>query len=171
MPRRPAPKPPDDFDALEPSTVSDADLTEDIDAREIPDLSSLPIAGITRRHLAGLIGVLVAVWVVVVFARQVGEAQAAAARAESLATDNAARTVAVEGLARELAEIQRQPYVAQQARAYRLGGAKEIPFTLADDAPPLLDDAPGSASVRLGADRSRVTPLERWLTLLFGPTD
>ena len=77
----------------------------------------------------------------------------------------------VEGLARELEQIQRQRYVEQQARGYGLGGAKEIPFTLADDAPPLPDDAPGSASVRLGADRSRVTPLERWLTLLFGPTD
>jgi hypothetical protein len=163
--------PPDDPDTLERSGVSDADAIDDVDAREIPDLSSLPIAGITRRHLAGLIGVLVAVWVVVVFARQVGEAQAAASRAEDLANDNATRTVVVEGLARELAQIQRQPYVVQQARGYRLGGEKEIPFTLADDAPPLPDDAPGSASVRLGADRSRVTPLERWLTLLFGPTD
>ncbi len=163
--------PPDDPDAFDGSALSEAGAIEDIDARDIPDLSTLPIAGVTRRHLAGLIGVLVAVWVVIVFARQVGEAQAAASRAETLASDNAARTVVVEGLARELAQIQRQPYVEQQARGYRLGGTKEIPFTLADDTPPLPDDAPGSASVRLGADRSRVSPLERWLTLLFGPTD
>ena len=101
---------------------------------------------------------LLAVWIVVVFARQVGEASAAASRAETLASDNATRTVEVEGLARELAQIQRQPYIEQQARGYGLGGTKEIAFTLADDAPPLPDDAPGSASVRLGADRSRGVP-------------
>jgi cell division protein FtsB len=144
---------------------------DDIDPQDIPDLSSLPIAGITRRRLAGLIGAALAVWIVVVFARQVGEAQAAASRAEQLATDNVAQSVEVAGLARELDQIQRPRYIEQQARGYRLGGAKEVPFTLAPHAPALADDAPGSASVRLGAERSRVTPLERWLTLLFGPGD
>ena len=46
-----------------------------------------------------------------------------------------------------------------------------LAFSLAPDAPPLPKDAPGSASVRLGADTTRVTPLESWLTLLFGPSD
>jgi cell division protein FtsB len=161
-----------DPDELDPRTRSfDDQIGDDIDPRDIPDLSSLPIAGITRRRLAGLIGALLAVWIVVVFARQVGEAQAAASRAEQLATDNVAQSVEVAGLARELDQIQRQRYIEQQARGYGLGGAKEVPFTLAPHAPPLADDAPGSASVRLGAERSRVTPLERWLTLLFGPGD
>jgi cell division protein FtsB len=161
-----------DPDELDPRTRSfDDQIGDDIDPRDIPDLSSLPIAGITRRRLAGLIGALLAVWIVVVFARQVGEAQAAASRAEQLATDNVAQSVEVAGLARELDQIQRQRYIEQQARGYGLGGAKEVPFTLAPHAPSLADDAPGSASVRLGAERSRVTPLERWLTLLFGPGD
>jgi cell division protein FtsB len=173
MVRRPAPTPhedePDGFERRDAS--ADGPDGTDIDARDIPDLSALPIAGITRRRLAGLIGALLAAWIVVVFARQVGEAQAAASRAERLATDNVTQSVEVAGLARELDQIQRQRYIEQQARGYRLGGPKEIAFTLAPDAPPLADDAPGSASVRLGAERTRVSPLERWLTLLFGPGD
>ena len=159
-------------DALERRVAAgDGQIDDRVDARDTPDLSSLPIAGITRRRLAGLIGAMLAVWIVVVFARQVGEAQAAASRAEQLATDNVTQSAEVARLARELDEIQRPRYIEQQARGYRLGGPKEIAFTLAPDAPPLADDAPGSASVRLGADRTRVSPLERWLTLLFGPSD
>jgi cell division protein FtsB len=172
MVRRPAPLPPDaDPDAFDDAIAPDEPTGGDVDARAIPDLSSLSIAGITRRHLAGLIGVLVAVWIVVVFARQVGDAQAAASRAEQIARDNATLSTEVAGLTRELDQIQRPRYVAQQARGFGLGATKEIPFALAEDAPPLADDAPGSASVRLGADRSRVSPFESWLTLLFGPTD
>jgi cell division protein FtsB len=165
--------PPDaDPDALDDRIASLAEAPDaDTAAREAPDLSSLAIAGITRRHLAGLIGVLVAVWIVVVFARQVGDAQAATSRAEQIAKANATLSTEVAGLARELDQIQRQHYIEQQARGYGLGATKEIPFVLAEDAPPLAEDAPGSASVRLGADRSRVSPLESWLTLLFGPTD
>ena len=159
-------------DAPERRVAADDGLIDErVDGRDIPDLSSLPIAGITRRRLAGLIGAMLAVWIVVVFARQVGEAQAAASRAEQLATDNVTQSAEVARLARELDEIQRQPYIEQQARGYLLGGPKEIAFTLAPGAPALADDAPGSASVRLGADRTRVSPLERWLTLLFGPSD
>jgi cell division protein FtsB len=160
---------PDELDSRAAS--ADGQLGDERDPRDILDLSSLPIAGITRRRLAGLIGTLLAVWIVIVFARQVGEAQAAASRSEQLATDNVAQSAEVAGLARELDQIQRQRYIEQQARGYRLGAAKEIPFTLAPHAPALADDAPGSASVRLGAAHSRATPLERWLTLLFGPGD
>ena len=50
----------------------------------------------------------------------------------------------------------------------RLGDPHEVPFTLAQGAPPLGPDAPGSAALRVGAPTS-ISPLERWLTLLFGP--
>ena len=53
----------------------------------------------------------------------------------------------------ELTLIQQQAYIQQQAREYRLGRPREIPFILADDAPPLAADAPGSAAVRLGRGR------------------
>ena len=65
--------------------------------------------------------------------------------------------------------IQRQSYIEQQAREYRLGEAREIPFVLEPDAPPLAADAPGTASARLGADVRRTTPVEAWIDLLFGP--
>lgn len=135
-----------------------------------PDLASLPIVGITRRRLAMFIGVLLAAWIVIVFARQVSEASAATGRAEAMLAANAAKRTEIAGLERELDRIQQPRYVLQQARSYGLGGSREIPFRLAEDAPPLDDNAPGSAASRVGASSS-VSPLERWLTLLFGPGD
>jgi len=172
MVRRHAPTPPDDT----PDDVVDerpADGSGDAGSmtRELPDLAGLPIAGLTRRRLAGIIGALIAVWIVVVFARQVGDASAATARVEQMTADNAALATDVSAMAREVQIIQRQSFIEQQARAHGLGQPKEIAFTLAPDSPPLADDAPGSASVRLGARASQMSPLERWLTLLFGPGD
>lgn len=136
-----------------------------------PDLAALPIAGITRRRMAAVIGVLLAGWIVIVFARQVGDASAATTLAERIAIENVQRQVQVAALERELELIARPRYIAQQARGYGLGSEREIPFALAPDAPALPDDAPGSATVRVGADIDPVAPLERWLTVLFGPSD
>jgi cell division protein FtsB len=132
-----------------------------------PDLSALPIAGITRRHVGVALGAFLAVWIIIVFARQVGDAAAATTRADVAAQENEAVRLEVAGLRRELELIQRQEYIVQQARGHGLGKAREIPFTLAPDAPPLAPDAPGSAAERLGSD-ARTAPLERWLDLLFG---
>lgn len=136
--------------------------------RGLPDLSSLPVAGITRRRVAFLAGAFVSAWIVVMFARQVGEASAASARADALRQSNQQLAAQVSDLDRELALIQEPAYIAQQARQYRLGDAHEIPFTLAS-APPLDDHAPGSAATRLGAEVHARSPLETWLSLLFGP--
>jgi hypothetical protein len=135
-----------------------------------PDLASLSIAGITRRQVAGVLGVLLAVWIVVVFARQVSEASAATTRAEAMIDANIAKRGEVAGLERELKRIQQQRFVLLQARGYGLGGVREVAFTLDTGAPPLGDNAPGSAASRIGAHVS-LSPLERWLTLLFGPGD
>jgi len=132
-----------------------------------PDLGTLPVVGITRRRMATLLGVLLAAWIVIVFARQVSEASAATGRAEAMVITNAERRTQIAGLERELQQIQRLPFVLQQARGYGLGDPREIPFSLAAGAPPLAANAPGSAAERLGAPAS-VSPLERWLTLLFG---
>ena len=135
-----------------------------------PDLASLPIAGISQRRMATLIGALVAAWIIVLFARQVGEASAASARAEAMIADNVTRHAQVAALDRELARIQQPRFVLLQARAHGLGGHNEIAFTLDPGAPPLPADAPGSAGQRVGAPVP-VSPLERWLTLLFGSGD
>ncbi len=132
-----------------------------------PDLAALPIAGLSQRRVASILGVLVAAWIIIVFARQVGDASAASARADAMIADNAARKAQVAALDRELARIQQPRFVLLQARAHGLGGHNEIAFTLDPDAPPLPPDAPGSAALRVGAPEP-VSPLEHWLALLFG---
>jgi hypothetical protein len=155
---------------------SEADAGGDGDDREpeapqaaVPDLSALPIAGIGRRQLALILGAVATVWIVVLFARQIGDASAASTKSEDLAAANETLRDDIEGYRRELALIQRQEYILIQARGYGLGKGREIPFSLAADAPSLPPDAPGSAAVRVGADVERATPFERWMELLFGP--
>ena len=135
------------------------------------NLSDLSVAGLTRRRVALLLGALIAAWVIVLFARQVGEASEASSRADRMRAANAVLAREVAAAERELAQIQQLPYIEQQAREYRMGHPREIPFILADDAPPLAADAPGSAAVRLGAVIKRATPLDSWLDLLFGSPD
>lgn len=132
------------------------------------DLTGLSIAGITRRRVAWVAAGLLSIWIVVVFARQVGDAAAASNRAAQLATDNAALAAEVQALQGEVDLIVQPDYVAIQARGHGLGTDREIPFTLAPSVPAPVDGAPGSASARLGATVDRQTPLESWLSLLFG---
>jgi hypothetical protein len=161
-----------------PSPIDDAPDETDPTASSVagrgssgePDLAALPIVGFTRRRASILLGALLAGWIIILFARQVSEASAATGRAESMVADNAAKKSEIAGLERELQRIQQSRFVVQQARGYGLGGPKEIAFTLGASAPSLAPDAPGSAGTRVGA-RSSVTPLESWLTLLFGPGD
>lgn len=132
-----------------------------------PDLAALPIAGLSQRKVATLLGVLVAAWIILLFAREVGDASAASARADAMIADNATRKAQVAALDRELARIQQSRFVLLQARAHGLGGHNEIAFTLEADAAPLPSDAPGSAASRVGAP-DPVSPLDHWLALLFG---
>ena len=166
--RRPSPQPShapaeevDDLDDLD-------DQDEEDEGPSRPDLSSLPVAGITRRRIGFLVGAFLSAWIVIVFARQVGEASTATARVAGLREANAELAGRVAALEREYDLIQRQEWIVQQARGYRLGQSGEIPFSLGP-APSLPPDAPGSAAVRLGADQHDLTPLEAWLSLLFGP--
>jgi hypothetical protein len=132
-----------------------------------PDLAALPIAGLSQRKVATILGALVAAWIIILFARQVGDASAASARADAMIADNASRKSQVAALDRELARIQQPRFVLLQARAHGLGGHNEIAFTLDPGAPPLAADAPGSAALRVGA-AAPISPLDHWLTLLFG---
>jgi hypothetical protein len=71
-------------------------------------------------------------------------------------------------LQRDLYHVQDEHYIQLEGRAYGLGGKGEIPFALAAGAPALAADAPGSAAVRLGAPERPRSPLDAWLSLLFG---
>jgi cell division protein FtsB len=155
--------------------TADPDAPEPLEAAPAPSgagalasLADLPVAGLTRRRVALLLGALVAAWVIVLFARQVGEASEATARADAMRASNGRLETDVAALQDELTLIQRESFIAQAARAYRLGTAQEIPFTLAEDAPPLADDAPGSAAGRLGTQVERPRPIDSWTRLLFG---
>jgi cell division protein FtsB len=165
--RRPAADPePDAADDARPAGTMGA-VTPAATAA-LGSLADLPVAGLTRRRIGLLIAAIVAAWIIVLFARQVSEASDATARADAARAANTALAAEVAGLEQELQLIQRDAYVSQQARTYRLGTTKEIPFTLADGAPTLAPDAPGSASVRLGAVTEQRSPLDAWLDLLFG---
>jgi hypothetical protein len=172
--RRTAPPPPED-----PTESTEDDGSHEAPGRThpfgpggpaIPDLATLPIAGITQRRLAIMVGALIAAWIVLLFARQVGDASAASGRAEAMVVDNAVRHAEIAALERELDRIQQRRFVLLQARAHGLGGHREIAFTLDPAAPPLPDDAPGSAALRVGAPAA-VSPLESWLDILFGSGD
>lgn len=164
--RRPRPSPFDDTHEDDPGAPEDLASGPQAPAA---DLGALPVVGLTRRRIAILASAMLAAWIVLVFVRQIGEASAATTRAEDIAAGNAELQVEVAALERELDQIGRQRYLELVARAYGLGGTNEIPFSLAPDPPPLPADAPGSAAVRLGATDDDVSPLERWLTVLFGP--
>lgn len=135
----------------------------------VPSLADLGIAGISRRRVAWVALAVLAGWIVIGFAGQAAEGAAAAQRVaheEAAAARTAADT---EALRRELALVGQERWYLQEARAYQLGSRKERPFALAPDAPPLPDDAPGSAARRVGAETVERSPLEAWLEVLFGP--
>ena len=151
---------------FEPDPADPADPT---DGAARPSLDGLSVAGLTRRRAAFALGALVAIWIITVFARQVGDASAATARAEQLRIENGQIEATVAALEAELRLIGRQEYIVQQARGYGLGSPRERQFELAPGAPPLPSDAAGSAAVRLGAESGTRSPLDTWLAVLFGP--
>ena len=165
MPRHSEPAPPEDVELA-------AEETEQSEAETAirPDLAGLTVAGLTRRRVALLAAAFVCAWIVILFARQVGQATEATKRLRDLDTGNQTLTAQVASLERELQLIQRQEYILQAARGYGLGRGREIPFALQPGTPQLSSNAPGSASLRLGATDNTQSPLESWLSLLFGPS-
>jgi cell division protein FtsB len=163
---RTAPSPPDNDDHA--AGVGPADPTSVSDGI---DLSSLSVAGITRRRVAWLTGGLVSAWIVIVFARQAGDAAGAAARVDQMNEDNRALAAEVASLEQELQVIEKPAYIAQASRAYRIGTDREVPFTLDSSVPSPAADAPGSAALSLGSRERSTTPLESWLSILFGPSN
>jgi hypothetical protein len=159
---------------------TDDELVEDDDLDPFEDrprrrsrggssLDGLSIAGFTRRRLGWMVVGFLCAWILLVFARQVADTAAKAAEADRARTSNAQAAQYVADLQRELTLIQQQAYITQQAHGIGLGAEKDHAFVLAAGAPPLADDAPGSAAVRLGGQVDQPTPLDSWLSILFGP--
>jgi len=123
---------------------------------------------LSRRRVVTAGGVLLAGLLTLSFVRQVGEAAAAGDRAEELRAANVGLRDDVARLQRDLYHVQDEHFIQLEGRAYGLGAKGEVPFALAAGAPVLAADAPGSASVRLGAPDRPHSPLDAWLSLLFG---
>ena len=132
------------------------------------DPAALPMPSLSRRRLVTAAGVIVASLLALSFLRQVSAATEASNKAADLRAGNAVLSDEVARLQRDLGHVQDPRYILLAGRAYGLGGPRELPFALAAGAPPLAADAPGSASVRLGADPVGRTPLDAWLEVLFG---
>jgi hypothetical protein len=123
---------------------------------------------LSRRRVVTAAGVLLAGILTLSFVRQVGEATAAADRADDLRVANAALRDDVARLQLDLSHVQDLRFIQLEGRAFGLGGKGEIPFALAAEAPALDQDAPGSAAVRLGAPARPANTLDAWLEVLFG---
>lgn len=165
---RKGPQPPD----LDEDPAADGDDLDDIEerpSRRTPSLDGLSLAGLTRRRLGWLVAAFLTAWILVVFARQVADTAAKAAEADRARVSNAQVAQDVASLQREFSLIQQQSFITQQAHGLGLGGARDHAFVLAAGAPPLPADAPGSAAARLGGQVAQQTPLDSWLSLLFGP--
>ena len=132
------------------------------------DPASLPMPSLSRRRVITAAGLLLAGLLSLTFARQVGEATEASNDAANLRAGNVALKDDVARLERDLGHVQDPRFILLEGRAFGLGGPREIPFALAAGAPPLAADAPGSASVRLGAPTRPTSPLDAWLEVLFG---
>jgi cell division protein FtsB len=127
-----------------------------------------PTISFTRRRLALLVAGLFALWLVGVFARQVGEAATAASQADQMRVRNAAMERDIAALEQELKLIQQPAFVSEMARGYLLGSPKEVPFTIDPNAPPLPADAPGSQGIKPDASSRGPSALDSWLQALFG---
>jgi cell division protein FtsB len=127
-----------------------------------------PTISFTRRRLALLVAGLFALWLVGVFARQVGEASSAASQVDEMRARNAAMERDVASLEQELKLIQDPAFVSEMARGYLLGSPREVPFTIDPKAPPLPADAPGSIGIKPDASAEPASPLDSWLQALFG---
>jgi cell division protein FtsB len=142
----------------------------DTDAVSAPSSApvSPPALPITRRRLALVVGGIFMLWLVGVFARQVGEAQTAQNQADQLRARNVAMQRDIRSLEREIALIKQPAFVAEMARGYLLGTPGEISFRVDPAAASLKPDAPGSVGIIPQPSAKPATPLDAWLQALFG---
>ncbi len=127
-----------------------------------------PSLGLSRRKLAVIVAGLLCLWLVGVFAHQVGEAAAAANQVDAMKARNAAVAREIDALQSELKVIQQDGFVEFSARGYMLGSPREIPFTIDPAAAALPANAPGSVGIKPPSVAQPASPLESWLRVLFG---
>jgi hypothetical protein len=118
-----------------------------------------------RRTAFAVCGVVVTVWLVVIFGRAIADSNALAQRQAQEEAINAQLRAQVAAGHAEIAFIQTAPFLKFEARSYGLGAYGEYAFALDSGAPSPRPMTP------LGSDHpitETTTPLEDWLSLLFG---
>ena len=148
LPPTDPPDPDQPDDETTPAAVDGADAS----GADAIDLSSLSIAGITKRRVGWVCAALAAAWIVAIFARQASEGAAVAGRADQVARDNAALEAEVAALERELQLIKRPAYIAQQARGLRPRRPRRDPVHARPLGP---EPGTGRSRVRVDAGRCR----------------
>ena len=131
---------------------------------------ALPTPPTRRLRPTGLqvglvIGLVVAFWFVVAFGRTMADLSAATARTAAVRADTAALTQRLAEAQKESALLQSDAYLRFAARSFGMGREGERAFGLAPGAPPPAPMVPLGESVAAPAS---TTPLENWLSLLFG---
>lgn len=122
-----------------------------------------------RLHLLLLLIAVVSVWLVIVFAKALGDVDRATARRAAVAAEAATLQARLDADHRELALVQTDGFQRLQARAYGMGEPGEIAFSLPPDAPPPPAITPlGDARPATAGTRTTTAPLDAWLTILFG---
>jgi cell division protein FtsB len=128
--------------------------------------NSLPnAAGAERRTLGALLGIVVTVWLVVIFGRALADSNALDQRAAQEEATNAALRAQVAAGRAEIAFIQTDTFLQFEARSYGMGQPRERAFALEPGAPAPRPITPLGSGDEAAASR---TPLEDWLRLLFG---
>ncbi len=111
-------------------------------------------------------GVILTVWLVVIFGRAIADSNALSQRQVQESAINAQLRAEVDAGRSEIEFIKTEPFLEFQARAVGMGAAGDRAFALEPGAPSPRPLTP------LGADHPQTdvttTPLEDWLQLLFG---
>lgn len=119
----------------------------------------------TRLQLGVVMGIVVALWFVLAFARTMSQLNEATTRTAGVRAENAALTQRLAAAQAEADLLQSDAYLRFAARSFGMGGAGERAFGLAPGAPSPAAMVPLGQST---AAQQQATPLDNWLSLLFG---
>lgn len=118
-----------------------------------------------RRTAYAIAGLVITVWLVVIFGRAIADSNTLAQRQAQEEAINAQLRAQVAAGHAEIDFIQTEPFLRFEARTYGMGSAEERAFALDSNAPSPRPITP------LGADHPETdtsTSIEDWLHLLFG---
>jgi cell division protein FtsB len=119
----------------------------------------------TRLGIGVVVAIVVALWFVLAFARTMTQLNDATARTAAVRADNAALTQRLAAAQTEADLLQSDAYLRFAARSFGMGGPGERAFGLAPGAPSPAGIVPLGAAPTANVAAS---PLENWLSLLFG---